>query len=60
VMGPWVVGWLYDRSGSYSFGFTVIAVLSVLGSLFFVLATRPPPPHRPEGADPPAMVIARH
>ncbi|MDA0301593.1 MAG: MFS transporter [Chloroflexi bacterium] len=64
VLGPWVVGWLYDRSGSYSFGFTVIAVLSVLGSLFFVLATRPPLPKRPEGVEPPAppptSIIAAH
>lgn len=63
VTGPWVVGWLYDRSGSYSFGFTLIAVLSVLGSVFFMLATRPPLPPRPEGASPPAapaVPVATH
>ena len=54
VSGPWVVSWLYDRTGSYAFGFTLIAVLSVLGSVFFILAKRPPLPYRPEGSDPPA------
>ena len=64
VSGPWIVGWLYDRSGSYSFGFTLIAILSVLGSVFFMLASRPPLPHRPEGTPPPpappSMVVAGH
>ena len=53
VSGPVLAGFLYDRTGSYTSGFTLIAVLSVLGSLFFVFATRPPLPHRPEGAPPP-------
>ncbi|MGE3856164.1 MAG: MFS transporter [Dehalococcoidia bacterium] len=54
VSGPFIVGWLYDQSNSYAFGFTLIALLSVLGSVFFILATRPPLPKRPEGAEPPA------
>lgn len=53
VTGPFVVGWLYDRTGSYTVGFTVIAILSVLGSVFFILANRPPLPQRPNGAPPP-------
>lgn len=64
VSGPFIVGWLYDRSGSYAFGFTLIAVLSVLGSVFFMLATRPPLPPRPEGTrppdSPPSLVAAAH
>ena len=54
VSGPFVVGWLYDRTQSYSTGFTLIAILSVLGSVFFMLATRPPPPERPQEPAPPA------
>ena len=49
VTGPILAGFLYDRTGSYTAGFTVIAVLAVLGSLFFVFATRPPLPRRPDG-----------
>ena len=63
VTGPILAGFLYDRTGSYTAGFTVIAVLSLLGSLFFVFATRPPLPTRPEGTPPPAapsMAVATH
>jgi MFS family permease len=64
VSGPFIVGWVYDRSQSYAFGFSLIALLSVLGSIFFILATRPPLPKRPDGseppADPPALIAATH
>jgi cyanate permease len=55
VSGPILAGWLYDRTGSYSAGFTLIAILSVLGSVFFMLAARPPLPARPEGRAVPAI-----
>lgn len=39
--GPLIAGILADRSGNYETGFTVLAVLAALGSIFFILA-RPP------------------
>lgn len=41
IAGSIVAGVLYDATGSYAAGFTVIAIISALGSLFFVFATRP-------------------
>jgi len=46
--GPVIAGILADRSGSYRLGFTLLAALAALGSVFFALATRPTPPSRPE------------
>ncbi len=46
IVGPILAGVLYDISGNYEVGFTVLAVLAGLGSLFFVFATRPQPPAR--------------
>ncbi|MBI2159630.1 MAG: MFS transporter [Candidatus Rokubacteria bacterium] len=39
--GPLIAGILADRTGSYEPGFTILAALAGLGSLFFVLARRP-------------------
>ena len=44
IAGPLVAGILADRTGSYVMGFTVLAVLAALGSIFFLLARRPTPP----------------
>jgi sugar phosphate permease len=41
VAGPMVAGVLADLTGNYQLGFTVLAVLSAMGSLSFMLATRP-------------------
>ena len=41
VAGPLVAGVLADMTGNYRLGFTVLAVLSALGSVSFMLATRP-------------------
>jgi len=41
VSGPMVAGVLADLTGDYRLGFTLLAVLSALGSLAFMLATRP-------------------
>jgi sugar phosphate permease len=41
--GPLVAGILADRTGSYVPGFTVLAGLAALGSVFFLLARRPRP-----------------
>jgi sugar phosphate permease len=42
--GPLVAGILADRTGSYTSGFVVLAVLAGIGSIFFVLARRPAAP----------------
>ena len=39
--GPMVAGILADLTGNYRAGFTVLAVLAGLGSLFFLLAKKP-------------------
>ena len=41
VAGPLVAGVLADLTGNYRLGFTVLAMLSALGSVSFMLATRP-------------------
>ena len=42
--GPIVAGYLADVTGDYQFGFTLLALLSLLGSICFFFAT---PPERP-------------
>lgn len=44
IAGPLVAGYLADQTGGYNIGFTVLALLSGLGSVFFLLAKRPSPP----------------
>jgi MFS family permease len=44
VGGPLLAGYLADRTGDYQAGFTVLALLAALGSLFFVFGTRPVQP----------------
>jgi sugar phosphate permease len=40
--GPLVAGILADRTGSYELGFSVLAALAAMGSVFFLRARRPP------------------
>jgi sugar phosphate permease len=42
--GPLVAGILADRTGSYVPGFSILATLAAVGSVFFLLARRPAPP----------------
>ncbi|HEU0074600.1 MAG TPA: MFS transporter [Dehalococcoidia bacterium] len=44
ILGPIVAGVLADISGGYQLGFTILAVLASLGSVFFLLARRPAVP----------------
>jgi MFS family permease len=44
MAGPVIAGVLYDRTGSYESGFTIIAIIAALGSIFFMLSWRPQPP----------------
>jgi MFS family permease len=46
VGGPMIAGMLADVTGNYRLGFTLLALLAGLGSMFFVLAKRPAPPLR--------------
>ena len=41
IGGPMVAGVLADLTGNYRAGFTVLALLAGLGSLFFLLAKKP-------------------
>ncbi|MDE2640557.1 MAG: MFS transporter [Chloroflexota bacterium] len=44
MLGPIIAGAMADATGSYTAGFTLLAVMAAAGSLFFVLAR---PPRRP-------------
>ncbi len=44
VGGPMIAGFLADLTGNYRLGFTVLALLAGLGSLFFLAARKPPRP----------------
>jgi MFS family permease len=45
MAGPLVAGILADRTGSYVPGFSVLAAMAALGSIFFALARRPRAAH---------------
>lgn len=49
VGGPMIAGILADATGNYRAGFTILALLAGLGSLFFVLAKRPRLPRAAAG-----------
>ena len=44
VGGPLIAGILADATGNYRAGFTTLALLSGLGSVFFLMARKPPRP----------------
>jgi sugar phosphate permease len=46
VGGPMIAGILADLTGNYRTGFTILALLAGLGSLFFILARKPKRPLR--------------
>jgi sugar phosphate permease len=48
ISGPLLAAVLADRLGDYRVGFTVLAFLAGLGSIFWILATPPKPPRRME------------
>ena len=51
ISGPLIAGYMYDTTGSYGFGFDMLALMSGAGSIFFVLAKRPKPPVRVSAQD---------
>lgn len=42
--GPLFAAMMADRLGNYRLGFTILALMAGVGSIFFVLAKKPPPP----------------
>jgi MFS family permease len=42
--GPLIAGILADRLGNYQLGFTILAIMAGIGSVFFIFAAKPPPP----------------
>ncbi|MSQ49648.1 MAG: MFS transporter [Betaproteobacteria bacterium] len=50
VGGPMIAGIMADITGNYRAGFTTLALLAGLGSVFFLLAKRPPRPMLITGA----------
>jgi sugar phosphate permease len=46
IGGPMIAGIFADLTGSYRTGFTILALLAGLGSLFFILARKPKRPLR--------------
>lgn len=51
IGGPVIAGVFADYTGNYRLGFTVLAVMAGLGSLFFLLARRPALPQRVAPSD---------
>ncbi|MCS6802475.1 MAG: MFS transporter [Chloroflexota bacterium] len=50
VSGPLIAGYFADQTGDYRLGFTILALLSLLGCVFFGLAAKPKPPARRRAA----------
>ncbi len=44
ISGPLIAGFMYDQTGNYRIGFDILAGLAAAGSIFFILATKPPRP----------------
>jgi cyanate permease len=44
IGGPMIAGVLADVTGNYKAGFTLLALLAILGSVFFLAAKRPARP----------------
>jgi MFS family permease len=51
VVGPMLAGFLSDSTGSYQAAFTILALMTACGSVFFLLCQRPVPPPRRSDAE---------
>lgn len=52
ISGTLLASIIADATGEFTIGFTILAVASAIGSLFFMFATPPPPPRRLAAATP--------
>ena len=50
VIGPLFAGLLADKTGNYEQGFTILAIVALLGSIFFALLRKPNKVKRPTTA----------
>ena len=57
IAGPVIAGVSYDTTGSYEFGFTLLAILAAFGSLFFVFATKPQLPEPDAAPETPLAAV---
>jgi MFS family permease len=48
ISGPIVAGAFADSYGNYRYGFTLLAILAGVGSLFFLIAKKPKIPKIPK------------
>ena len=48
IIGTILASVIADATGEFKIGFTILAVASAFGSLFFLFAKPPPPPERPD------------
>jgi MFS family permease len=46
VIGPVYAGVLYDRMGSYNFAFWTLGAATLVSTVFFIAARKPPLPKR--------------
>lgn len=51
ITGPLLAGFLFDVTGAYTAGFTVLAIGAALGSIFIYLAKPPAPPAAADRSD---------
>ncbi|MBI4233623.1 MAG: MFS transporter [Chloroflexi bacterium] len=58
VAGPLLAGFLADKTGDYRLGFSILAGLGALATLFFLLARKPARPGRAE-LMPPTDLVSR-
>jgi MFS family permease len=49
VIGPLYAGIMFDKQGDYNFAFFTLGIATVISTLFFIIARKPPLPVRPIG-----------
>jgi MFS family permease len=49
VIGPLYAGIMFDKQGDYNFAFFTLGIATVVSTVFFIIARKPPLPVRPIG-----------